>query len=258
MFAAEAIDRARADGGSALVVYLPVGYPDLETSKRAVLACVEAGADIIELGVPYSDPGMDGPVIQAAGTHALKNGFRVRDIFGVVEAVAEAGAACEVMTYYNPVLRYGVDRFAADLASAGGAGLIIPDLIPEEADEWMGASDTHGLDRIFVIAPSSRTERLEQAASASRGFVYAASTMGVTGTRSNVDHRAEELVARTREAGAERVCVGLGVSNGDQAAEIARFADGVIVGSAAVRAVSDDLTELSRLVTDLARGAHGQ
>ncbi|MCU1432150.1 MAG: tryptophan synthase subunit alpha [Actinotalea sp.] len=249
-----------AEGRSALVGYLPVGFPDVDASIEAARAMVDAGVDIVELGVPYSDPVMDGVLIQRAVERALAGGVRVRDTLRAVEAVAATGAPVLVMTYWNPVVRYGVDAFARDLAAAGGAGLITPDLIPDEAGEWMAASDRHGLDRVFLVAPSSTTERLALTAAAARGFVYAASTMGVTGTRAAVGSDAERLVADTRRAGAERVCVGLGVSTGAQAAQVARFADGVIVGSALVRplAEADDAaagrTALTAVVRELADG----
>lgn len=258
------LETARAEGRAALVVYLPVGYPDVDGSIAAAKAAVDAGADIIELGFPYSDPSMDGPLIQQAVQAALDGGTRTADVLRAVGEVAATGAPTLVMTYFNPVLRYGVDAFARDLAAVGGAGLITPDLIPDEADEWMRASDAHDLDRVFLVAPSSTTERLASTAAACRGFVYAASTMGVTGARTQVGERAAELVAATREAGAPRVCVGLGVSSGAQAAEIAGYADGVIVGSALVRTlVRTDgdreaaLVDLSALTGELARGVRG-
>ncbi|GAA1636427.1 tryptophan synthase subunit alpha [Georgenia ruanii] len=262
---AAAIDAAKARGGAALVGYLPVGFPDVDTSVRAARQLVAAGADVIELGLPYSDPGMDGETIQRATQAALDGGTRTADVLRAVEQVAQTGAAVLVMTYYNPVYRYGVDRFARDLAAAGGAGLITPDLIPDEAGEWIAASDAHGLDRVFLVAPSSTDARLRLTAGACRGFVYAASTMGVTGARTAVDTHARGLVARTREAGGEpRVCVGLGVSNRAQAAEIAQYADGVIVGSALVRTLmrpdgdtAAGLRDLTALTEELATGAHG-
>lgn len=257
----EAIDAARERGRAALVGYLPVGYPDVDTSIAAARAMVEEGVDVVELGLPYSDPGMDGEVIQHAVQHALAGGTRRRDVLRAVEEVAQTGAAVLVMTYWNPVLRYGVEAFARDLASAGGAGLITPDLIPDEAGEWLEASDAHGLDRVFLVAPSSTPARLAMTVEACRGFVYAASTMGVTGARAAVGARAQELVEATRAAGAERVCVGLGVSDGDQAHEIAKYADGVIVGSALVRTLTGAdhdaaaaIGDLRELVRDLARG----
>jgi tryptophan synthase alpha chain len=231
-----AIRRARAEGRSALVGYLPVGYPDLPTSIAAARAMVAAGVDVVELGLPYSDPLMEGPVIQRAVEAALRAGTRPRDVLAAVEQVAEAGAPVLVMTYWNPVERYGVDAFAADLAAAGGAGLITPDIIPDEAGDWIAASDRHGLDRVFLVAPSSTDARLRLTVDACRGWVYAASTMGVTGVRQRVDVRAKALVERTRAAGGDVVCVGLGVSTREQAAQVAAFADGVIVGSALVRA----------------------
>jgi tryptophan synthase alpha chain len=230
---------ARAEGRAALVAYLPVGYPDVDGSIAAMTAMVEGGADVVEIGVPYSDPGMDGPVIQQAVEPAVRAGVGMRDVLRAVEAVAAAGAVPAVMSYWNPVERYGVERFAADLAAAGGAGAITPDLIPDEAGAWLAASEEHGLDRVFLVAPSSTDARLRSTTAACRGFVYAASTMGVTGTRATVSDAAERLVVRTRAVTDVPVCVGLGVSNGDQAAEVAAFADGVIVGTAYVRRMLD-------------------
>jgi tryptophan synthase alpha chain len=225
------------------------------------VAAVEGGADLDEVGVPYSDPGMDGPVIQKAVDPAVRAGVGMRDALRAVEAVAAAGAVPVVMSYWNPVERYGVERFARDLAAAGGAGAITPDLIPDEAAEWLAATEATDLDRVFLVAPSSTEARLRSTTAACRGFVYAASTMGVTGTRATVGDAAETLVARTRAAAPElAVCVGLGVSNGDQAAEVAAFADGVIVGSAFVRALLDAGDEAAgaaatrRLAAELAEG----
>jgi tryptophan synthase alpha chain len=258
---ADRIGTARAEGRAALVAYLPVGYPDVDASIAAMVAAVDGGADILEIGVPYSDPGMDGPVIQEAVDVAVRAGVGMRDVLRAAEAVAAAGAVPVVMSYWNPIERYGVDRFAADLAAAGGAGAITPDLIPDEAAAWIAASDAAGLDRVFLVAPSSTDLRLRSTVAACRGFVYAASTMGVTGTRATVGDAAERLVARTREAIADTgtelaVCVGLGVSDGEQAAEVAGFADGVIVGSAYVRTLLEGrgADGVRRLSADLARG----
>jgi tryptophan synthase alpha chain len=185
----------------------------------------------------------------------------LRDVFGAVRAIADAGAVPVVMSYWNPIEHYGVDRFADDLAAAGGAGAITPDLIPDEAGPWLAATDRTGLDRVFLVAPSSTDARLAATVAACRGFVYAASTMGVTGSRATVSATAGKLVARTRAvAGDLPICVGLGVSNADQAAEVAGFADGVIVGSAFVRAVLDApdrpaaAAAVRRLAADLADG----
>lgn len=244
----------RAEQRSALIGYLPTGFPDVETSIAAMTAMVESGCDIIEVGVAYSDPGMDGPTIAAATQVALQGGVRVRDALSAVEAISNAGGSAVVMTYWNPVLRWGIDAFARDLASAGGLGLITPDLIPDEADEWIHASDEHGLDRIFLVAPSSTPERLAATVSASHGFVYAASTMGVTGARDAVSDLAPELVRRVREVSDIPVGVGLGVRSREQAAQIGSYADGVIVGSALVTALTDGLPALRALTEELAEG----
>jgi tryptophan synthase alpha chain len=250
------IATAQAEGRAALIAYLPVGYPDVDSSIEAMVAAVEGGADVVEVGVPYSDPGMDGPVIQQAVDVAVRAGVGLRDVFRAVEAVAAAGAVPVVMSYWNPIERYGVDRFADDLVAVGGAGAITPDLIPDEAGAWLAATERTGLDRVFLVAPSSTDARLASTTAASRGFVYAASTMGVTGTRATVGDAAERLVARTRAVTDIAVCVGLGVSNGDQAAEVAAFADGVIVGSAYVRALLDGggADAVRELSADLAAG----
>ena len=206
----EVLRRCREEGRAALIGYLPVGFPTVEGSIEAMRVLVDAGCDIVEVGVPYSDPLMDGPVIQHAAATALAGGSHVDDVFLATAAVREAGGSPLVMTYWNLVLRRGVARFAADLAAGGGAGLITPDLIPEEADDWIAASDEHGLDRVFLVAPSSTPERLVKVTRASRGFVYAASTMGVTGARTSVDSHARDLVERTRAVSDLPVCVGLG------------------------------------------------
>jgi tryptophan synthase alpha chain len=258
---ADRIGNAKAEGRAALIAYVPVGYPTVDDSIAAMTAAVAAGADALEVGVPYSDPGIDGPVIQQAVDVAVRAGVGMRDVLRAVEAVADAGAAAVVMSYWNPIERYGVDRFAADLAAAGGAGAITPDLIPEEAGEWIAAAERHDLDRVFLVAPSSTDARLRSTTAACRGFVYAASTMGVTGTRSTVSDAAEKLVARTRDARPDLpVCVGLGVSNGAQAAEVAAFADGVIVGSAYVRELLEGrgVDGVRALTADLAGGVRGQ
>jgi tryptophan synthase alpha chain len=235
----EAITAARAEGRAALVGYLPVGSPTRDGAIDAMRAIVDGGADVIEVGLPYSDPVIDGPTIQAATEQALRSGTRIADVMRTVEAVANTGVATVVMTYWNPVLAYGLERFAADLASAGGTGLITPDLIPDEAGEWIEVSDRHDLERIFLVAPSSSDERIAATTRCCRGWVYAASTMGVTGARSAVSAAAPDLVARVRAASSIPVGVGLGVSNAAQASEVAGYADAVIVGSALVRCLLD-------------------
>jgi tryptophan synthase alpha chain len=261
-----AFQKARADGRAALVGYLPAGYPDVQGGIDALLAMVDAGCDVIEIGLPYSDPVMDGPTIQAAAQAALERGVRTADVLRTVEAVAATGTPTVVMTYWNPIEKYGVGRFAADLADAGGAGLITPDLTPDSGPEWIAAADEHDLDKIFLVAPSSTDERIAMTTAACRGFVYATAVMGVTGARATTSDLAGPLVARTKAAvqrlGADLpVGVGLGVSNGDQAAEVASYADGVIVGSAFVRTLLDHpddraagLRALTALTEDLAGG----
>ncbi len=243
-----------AQGRAALIGYLPTGYPDVATSIDAMVALTESGCDIVEVGVPYSDPGMDGPVIATATNVALQGGVRVRDTLRAVEAISAAGGSPVVMTYWNLMLHYGIDAWARDLAAAGGLGMITPDLIPEEAEQWIAASDAHNLDRIFLVAPSSTPERLAKTVQASRGFVYAASTMGVTGARDAVSSAAPELVRRVKEISDIPVGVGLGVRSGEQAAEIAAFADGVIVGSALVSALTDGVSAVRALTEELAVG----
>jgi tryptophan synthase alpha chain len=260
-----AFEKARADERAALVGYLPAGYPTVDGGIEAMKAMVDAGCDVIEVGLPYSDPVMDGPVIQAAAQRALEGGVRTGDVLRTVEAVAATGSPTLVMTYWNPVARYGVERFARDLANAGGAGLITPDLTPDSGADWVAAAEAHDLDRVFLVAPSSTDQRIAMTVAASRGFVYAAAVMGVTGARSTTSDLAAPLVARTRAAVLDQgvdtsVAVGIGVSNGDQAAEVAAYADGVIVGSAFVRCLLENdsaasgLAALTELTDDLAEG----
>jgi tryptophan synthase alpha chain len=260
-----AFAKARAEGRAALVGYLPAGFPDVDGSIAALKAMVAAGCDVIEIGLPYSDPVMDGPTIQAAAQQALDAGVRTSDVLRVVEAVAATGTPTLVMTYWNPVEKYGVERFAQQLADAGGAGLITPDLTPDFAPEWIAAADARDLDKVFLVAPSSTDERIAMTTAASRGFVYATGIMGVTGTKQATAAGVAPLIARTKAlspAGSDLpVGVGVGVSSGAQAAELASYADGVIVGSAFVRALLDHpddraagLTALAALTEELAGG----
>ena len=237
---AAAIAAAAAEGRGAFVGYLPLGFPDLQTSIDAAVALAENGADVIELGPPYSDPVMDGTVIQEATQTALAGGFRLRDTFTAIRAItARVDVPVLVMTYWNPVLQYGVDRYADDLLAAGGAGLITPDITPEAAGEWITASERTGLDRIFLAAPTSTDERLELIARSSTGFVYTVSTMGITGERTELDAAARTLVTRLRAHGAEHACVGIGISTPEQVTGVLDYADGAIVGTALVRALRD-------------------
>jgi tryptophan synthase alpha chain len=257
-----AFGKASADNRAALVGYLPAGFPTVSGAIEAAKAIAQAGADIIEIGLPYSDPLMDGPVIAEAVHRALAGGTRIADVLRTVEAVAAAGVPVLVMTYWNPVDRYGVRAFARDLAAAGGSGLITPDLTVEEAGSWLEASDEHDLDRVFLVAPSSVDERVAMIAGACRGFVYAASLMGITGTRDAISGDAAGLVTRIRAHTDLPVAVGLGISNGAQAAQVASFADGVIVGSALVRrlleapASEQGIREVRELTAELSAGVN--
>ncbi|MEU8823858.1 tryptophan synthase subunit alpha [Streptomyces sp. NPDC048636] len=246
---------ARSEGRAALVGYLPAGFPTVDGGVAAMTAMIEGGCDVVEVGLPHSDPVLDGPVIQTADDIALRGGVKIRDVIRTVGEVHTAtGAPILCMTYWNPVDRYGPERFAADLAEAGGAGCILPDLPVEESEVWRKAAEQHGLATVFVVAPSSRDERLAKITAAGSGFVYAASLMGVTGTRESVGQEARELVERTRATTRLPVCVGLGVSDAKQAGEVAAFADGVIVGSAFVKRLLDAEDEASglRAVRELA------
>ena len=234
---ADVFAAAKSENRAALIGYLPAGFPDRDTCVDLISTMVESGVDAIEVGLPYSDPLMDGAVIQEAVERALIGGTTTDVVLDTVRRVTKAGAVAVVMSYWNPIERYGVQRFAANLAQAGGVGVITPDLTPEEAGPWIDASDEHGVDRIFLVAPSSTDARIATVVSSTSGFVYAASTMGVTGARTSVSTGAGDLVARARRQTALPIAVGLGVSTGEQAAQVATYADGVIVGSAFIRRI---------------------
>ncbi len=259
-----AFEKAAAENRAALVGYLPAGFPTVAGAIAAACAIADAGADVIEIGLPYSDPLMDGPVIQEAVHRALTGGVRVADVLRTVAAVAAAGVPVLVMTYWNPIEHYGVRAFARDLAGAGGAGMITPDLTPEEAQPWLRAAAEQQLDPVFLVAPSSSDQRLDLITAACRGFVYAASLMGTTGARATVGGDAAGLVRRVRARTSLPVAVGLGVRDRAQAAEVASFADGVIVGSAFVSrmlAAADQAAAIAQvrdLAADLAAGVRSR
>lgn len=253
----EKLDQNKAAGKDSLIGYFPLGYPSLTESIEAAVAMVEEGVDVLELGIPYSDPVMDGLVIQEATEQALQSGFKLNQVFTAVEQVAQrTSAPVLVMTYWNPVLQFGVEKFARELKQAGGAGLITPDLIPDEAGEWLKISDELELDRVFLATPSSTPSRVKRAADLSRGFVYAVSTMGITGERGQVDLLAREVVSSIRaEAPTALTAVGIGISTGEQASAVNKYADGAIVGSAFVRAYQDNgLDGLRQKVRDIVSG----
>ncbi len=221
-----------------LVGYFTAGFPTVDDSVRTLIAMAESGCHVLEIGLPYTDPVMDGPAIQAASTAALRNGTRTDDVLRVVEQVAaKTGVPVLVMTYWNPIEQYGIDRFASRLKDAGGTGCVLPDLPVQHSAPWLDTARSRRLDSVFIAAPSSTDQRVREIAEASTGFVYAASTLGVTGMRSDVS--GSDLVARLRTVTDLPVYVGLGVSNGLQAKEVAAFADGVIVGSAIVQRMLD-------------------
>ena len=246
----------KSAGRGSLVGYFPVGYPNLDDSVAAAVAMANSGVDILELGIPYSDPVMDGEMIQRATEAARENGFRLSDTFTAIEQIrAATDVPILVMTYWNPVLRFGVDDFARKVRAAGGDGLITPDLIPDEGAEWSSASEDCNLDRVFLVAPSSSDERIVNNSNLSRGFVYAVSTMGITGERSELDSKARALVSRVRSQSTVPTCVGIGVSTPDQVREINTYADGAIVGTAFIRAYeTGGIAGLTDKVSELAGG----
>jgi tryptophan synthase alpha chain len=252
MTLSDVFDRAKQESRAALIGYLPAGYPSVAEAGDLIEVMVDAGVDAIEVGLPYSDPLMDGPVIQEAVDTALQAGTTTDDVLATVKRVADHGASVVVMSYWNPIERFGVEVFAERLAEAGGLGVVTPDLTIEEAGAWHRASTAHGLDRIFLVAPSSTDERIANIAKQTSGFVYAASMMGVTG--GSVGGAAGDLVARTRRHTKLPIAVGLGVSTAAQAAGLAQIADGVIVGSAFVRqiAAATNAADARARVRDLA------
>jgi tryptophan synthase alpha chain len=248
---------ANKQSGGSLIGYFPLGYPDLDASIEAAVAMCESGVDVLELGIPYSDPVMDGLVIQKATEEALENGFRLSKAFEAIKKItSRVKAPVLVMTYWNPVLAYGVERFASDLADSGAAGAITPDLIPDEAAKWIAATDSHNLDRVFLATPSSSDSRVGNASELSRGFVYAVSTMGITGAREDLDAKAKEVVSRVRSnAPKSLTAVGIGISTEDQVRQVNSYADGAIVGSAFIAAYASlGINGLTAKVRELAKG----
>ena len=256
----ERLAQLKSENGAAFIAYLPAGFPTVEKSKAAIEVLVQNGVDIVEIGFPYSDPIMDGPIIQEAADIALANGTGASEVLEILGFTTNLKVPAVVMTYWNPIEQYGISKFADAIKSANGSGVITPDLSLEEANPWIRESDRAGINNIFVAAPSSAPERLSQVASACSGFVYAASLMGVTGTRTSVSSSAKDLVSRIRESVQTPVCVGLGVSTPEQAREVASYADGVIVGSALIKVLLEQsdfetgLKELANLTKSLAEG----
>ena len=234
-------ERLRRAGRAALMPYLSMGYPRLDSALELIPALVEGGADLIELGVPFSDPLADGATIQAAGHRALDNGMTLSLCLRQAALLRERGIGCPfvLMSYYNPILQMGAGAFARTAAASGIDGAIVPDLPPEEATELQEALRSHGLDLIYLLAPTSTEERVRTVAGRGSGFLYLVSLVGVTGARDRLPPELEAFVARVRAATDLPLAVGFGISTADQAARVARAADGAIVGSAFVRAVGE-------------------
>jgi tryptophan synthase alpha chain len=230
--------RAKRENRAALITGLTAGFPTVNAGIAAIQATLNSGADIVEVGLPHSDPVLDGPVIQEAGDIALRGGVRIADVIRTVrEAYQATGKPVLVMSYWNPIDRYGAERFSSELAEAGGAGCILPDLPVQESAGWRESAAARSLATVFVAAPSTTDRRLRELTAAGTGFVYASSLMGVTGLREAVDAAASSLVRRVRAVTELPVCVGIGISDAAQAAHVADFADGVIVASALVKAM---------------------
>jgi tryptophan synthase alpha chain len=248
-------NQVRSENRAALIAYIPAGFPSQTGCAKVIKAFVEAGVDAIEIGFPYSDPVMDGPTIQAAAVTALENGTGAAEVMAALKVATEAGVAAVVMTYWNPIERFGVTEFAQAIADNGGSGVITPDLTIEESASWLAATNNHAINPIYVVAPSTSDNRLPKVTAACGGFVYAASLMGVTGTRNSVSNGAADLVARIRKTTNLPVAVGLGVSTREQAKSVAKYADGVIVGSAFIKELQDAPSEEAGLaaVTELAK-----
>lgn len=252
--------KVRAENRAALIAYIPAGFPSRSGCTKAIQALAAAGVDAIEIGFPYSDPIMDGPTIQEAAEIAIKAGTSAADVLTALKSASEAGVAAVVMTYWNPVEKYGVDKFAQAIAAHGGSGVVTPDLTIEESGPWLAATSSSSINPIYVVAPSTSDARLAQVAAKTGGFVYAASVMGVTGARANISVDAAALVSRIRGVTSLPVCVGLGVSTREQAKSVAAYADGVIVGSAFIKLLLDAededgaLSAVSMLAKELAAG----
>ena len=252
--------KTKSQNRAVLIGYIPAGFPNQKSSKKILKAMIDGGIDAVEIGYPYSDPVMDGPVIQAASEEAIKNGAGVNAVFDLLQEGVKQGIPSMVMSYWSPIEKYGVENFSKKVSELGGSGVITPDLTVEESNEWLSYSKTFELNRIYVVAPSSSNERLSKVTEQCSGFIYAASLMGVTGTRDSVSGNARSLVERIRKVSNTPVAVGLGVSTKEQASEVARYADGVIVGSAFIKIIQEfgagrnGLKKVKQLAKSLAEG----
>ncbi len=235
------ISETFSQGRAALMPYFTIGYPDYQTSLDVVEACIAAGADLMELGMPFSDPLADGPTIQRSTQQALENGVTVKRCLAAVMSLRLRGVQVPLilMGYINPILSYGLQKFVDEAAQAGANGFIIPDLPPEEAGELQRLCRQQGLDCIFLLPPNSSEMRIRYVASQSSGFVYLVSVLGITGERSTLPPELAEFVVRVRSQTDKPLAVGFGISTPEQAKSVAQIADGVIVGSALVKAVGE-------------------
>jgi tryptophan synthase alpha chain len=258
----ETFTKAKSENRAVLIAYLPAGFPSLDGSIQIINEMFKNGVDVIEVGVPYSDPLMDGPVIQEAVDIALNHKTGIKEVMHVVKKVSENNKPVLTMSYWSPIEKWGIKKYVEEFKNSGGNGVITPDLPPDESDEWIDETDKQHVDRIFVVAPSTSEERLKLVSSKVTGFVYAASLMGVTGTRNQISQSAETLVTRLRKVTDLPVAVGLGVSTPEQAKQVAKYADGVIVGSAFIKLIlqTKDLSKsvgaIGQLTKDLARSMH--
>ena len=250
---AERIAKAFQKGRAAFMPYSVLGYPTAGDSFKVLQTLVAAGADLLELGVPFSDPLADGPVIQAAAQRALANGMTLAKCIQMAAELRAAGAQTPalLMCYANPILAYGVERYAGECAAAGVDGSIVPDLPPEEAGELEAAFSKHGLALVYLLAPTSTPQRIALAAERSQGFIYLVSVTGVTGMRQGLPPGLSDFIGRVRKATSKPLAVGFGIGNGEQARVVAQIADGVIVGSALVRQAGESLESLRELAVEL-------
>jgi tryptophan synthase alpha chain len=241
-----------------LVAYLTIGDPDLQTTHDIALAAIDAGADVLELGVPFSDPIADGPVIQRASERAVKNGTRLHDVLALAAGlrIQRPNTGLVIFTYFNPVLRFGLEKFCTAAEQAGVDGVLVTDMIVEEAGEYLHALHRHHLAPIFLAAPTSPDERLEKIAAASQGFVYAISRTGITGAQKSLTSDAEDLVRRLRRFTNLPIAVGFGISTPEQFAAVGEFADAAAIGSAIVATIEqagpkDAASSIARFIQGL-------
>ena len=257
---AQLFEKTKSENRAALIAYIPAGYPTEEGCKAVIDAFADAGVDAIEIGFPYSDPVMDGPTIQEAANTSLNAGTGAKEVFEALAHATSRGIPSVVMTYWNPIEKYGLDAFASSISGNSGSGVITPDLPVDEAQPWKLACASSDINSIFVVAPSTTDARLEKVTAQCSGFVYAASLMGVTGARTGISSGAKELVDRIRKVTNTPVAVGLGVSTREHAKEVAAYADGVIVGSAFINALNSatsleaGIKDVRTLVEQLALG----